>query len=283
MLLLDAMKKRSSALRRLGRSERTIVFYEFWIRQLDAYLLLHEIEQISLSQLRAFVDSLVDRHLSKSSRRGAAMTLRVFFRWCVDEGLLPSNPADRLEMCKTDRKVPDTFDVSEILALLNQAAGSKHPERDMLLIALLTETGLRLSEVSGLTVRDVNLEARIVLVMGKGGRQRFVPFADAADKLMADYLKVRDCAGASLFGLTASGIRLALRRLGDKVGIKATPHKFRRTSATLTARAGGGAYFLQQKFGWESQQVAKFYIDLAQMDDQMARTSPLDRFVLPKR
>lgn len=283
MLLSDAIGLRLSTLRRLGRSEKTIKFYTFWLDQLQAFLLFNELELISLSQLRSFLDSLVERGLSKSSQRGASMTIRVFFKWCVAEGLLKTNPAERLELAKCVRHVPDTFDVSEVLALLNAAAGSKHPERDQLLVALLTETGIRLSEVAGLTLSDVKLDARCVLVMGKGGKQRFVPFAEAAAKLMVDYLAVRDLPGRSLFGLTDSGIRLALRRLGDKVGVRCTPHKFRRTSATLTARAGGGSYWLQQKFGWESQQVAKFYIDLAQMEDSRLKTSPLDRFVMPPR
>ena len=283
MLLKDAVTKRSAALRRQGRSERTIEWYELWLQRLDDYLLFKDLDQITLTQLRCWVDDLIESGLQATSIRGAAMTAKVFFKWCVKEGYLKTNPAERLELMERPQRVPDTLTTSEVLALVNATVGSQNPERDLALVVFLTETGCRCSEVVNLQIGHLNVDGCCATVLGKGNKQRFVFFGEVTQRALRAWLEVRQVEGTSLFGLTEWGIRQALERLGDRVGVHANPHKFRRTSATLTADNGASAFFLQQKMGWASIDMAEYYVNRAQLEQRSRTTSPMDRLFQHKQ
>lgn len=279
MNLEDAITKRTAALRRQGKSERTIEWYRSWLARLNKHLLFKELEKITLEQLRCWIDELIEQDLKPSSIRGAAIAVKVFFKWCVAEGYLQHNPSDRLELMKKPKRVPDTLTTSEVLALINAAANSQHPERDQALIVFLTETGCRVGEVVGLEIGHIDIDAAVLTVIGKGDKQRFVFFGEATQTAMRAWLAVRNVEGPSLFGLTEWGIRQVLERLGDKVGVHANPHKFRRTSATLTANNGATPFFLAEKMGWASIEMAQFYVNRAQLEQRSKLTSPMDRIL----
>ena len=279
MNLKDAIEPYAAALKRKERSPRTIDWYRIWLKDLNNYLLFKDLESITLTQLRCWSDSLIERKLKPSSRHGAAISAKVFFRWCVSEGYLTNDPAARLEMPVIPKRIPDTLTVSEVLALVNAAADSKNPVRDRALVVFFTETGCRLSEVATLTIDRVNIDAGLAIVLGKGNKQRFAPFGEATQKLLREWLAVRKVEGLSLFGLTKWGIALAIYRVGERAGVRVSPHKFRRTSATLRAEAGAEVIDLQAIMGWEGVEMAKIYVDQARLIAHARNSSPVDLFL----
>jgi site-specific recombinase XerD len=285
MLLNDALEDRLSALKRQGRSPRTIDWYRFFITALDRSLLIHDLDQVSLRDLRAFVDGLIANGCKDATIHGAQIALKSFFKWSTAEGLIAVNPAERLEVRQVPRREPEALDTSAVIALLNAAAGTLHAERNKALIAFMTETGFRLKEVTDLLVKDLDIESMVVYTSqsldgrnsAKGNKPRFVPFGAASQKLLREWLAVRPAHLTTVFGLTGWGIRDMLDDLGQTVGIKVTPHKFRRTSATLRAEGSIDANTLKSIMGWETISISQHYIDKARLMQQARATSPMNR------
>jgi site-specific recombinase XerD len=285
MLLKEALEDRLAALKREGRSPRTIDWYRYFLTAFDRSLLIHDLDQVSLRDLRCFVDGLIATGLKDSTIHGAQIALKSFFKWSTTEGLIGVNPADRLEVRKVPRKEPEALDTSEVLALLNAAAGTLHSERNKALIAFMTETGFRLKEVTDLLVKDLDVDAMVVYTSqsldgrnsAKGNKPRFVPFGEVSQLLLREWLAVRPASLTTVFGLTGWGIRDMLDDLGQKVGIKVTPHKFRRTSATLRAEGSVDANTLKSIMGWETIGIAQHYVDKSRLMQQARATSPMNR------
>lgn len=159
--------------------------------------------------LRAFVAHL-HRELGPASIERALAALRVFFRFCQREGAISLNPAELVPTPKKRKHLPKALSVDEAFALLetpeqdlkareSRAGGrggrKKDPmlfRRDRAILELFYASGLRLSELVGLNVEDVDLSERMLRVMGKGRRERRVPFHPAAGRALADYLPDRE-------------------------------------------------------------------------------------------
>jgi|WetSurMetagenome_2_1015567.scaffolds.fasta_scaffold11081_7 site-specific recombinase XerD len=285
MLLKIAIEDRLAAMSRDRRSPRTVEWYRFFLEAFDRSLLCHELDQVSLHDLRCFVDGLIARKLTDATIHGAQIALKSFFKWSLSEGLIVSDPSLRLEVCRVPKKEPEALDTSEVLALLNAAAGTLHASRNKALIAFMTETGFRLKEVTDLLLKDLDIEAMVVYTSqsiggrnsAKGNKPRFVPFGEVSQLLLREWLAVRPSNLATVFGLTGWGIRDMLEDLGDKVGIKVTPHKFRRTSATLRAEGSVDANTLKSIMGWETIGIAQHYVDKSRLMQQARATSPMNR------
>jgi site-specific recombinase XerD len=285
MLLKIAIENRLAAMSREGLSPRTIEWYRFFLEAFDRSLLIHDLDQISLHDLRCFVDGLIARKLTDSTIHGAQIALKSFCKWSLAEGLLSSDPSVRLEVRRVPKKEPEALGTSEVLALLNAAAGTRYAERNKALIAFMTETGFRLKEVTDLLLRDLDIDALVVYTSqsldgrnsAKGNKPRFVPFGEVSQLLLREWLAVRPSHLSTVFGLTGWGIRDMLDDLGQKVGIKVTPHKFRRTSATLRAEGSIDANTLKSIMGWETIGIAQHYVEKARLMSQARATSPMNR------
>ena len=284
MKLLDAMERRSAALRRLGRSARTIEWYEMWLRDLARSLLFDELEHVTLDDLRRWCDGLLARNLAPASRRGAVTTAKIFFRWCVAEGYLEVDPSVRLEKPTLPRRMPRALETGEVLALLNAAAASRHPERDQALVVFMVETGCRVGELIGLRPERVHLSEGVALVIGKGNQERFLFFGDATRKVLDGWLAVRPSSLPGLFGLTWSGVHQLLLRLRERAGVTArcNPHALRHTAATLRVENNAGSSDLQQIMGWSDIKMAEVYTGLARerLARRAAATSPMDKLLI---
>jgi len=277
MELTTAVKLHAASLRRKNRSPRTIDFYATWLHALDNFNQHATLEEITLTQLREWIDSLIDRGLSPGTVRGAAMTAKVFFRWCTREGLIEKNVAERLELPQKRKRAPDVLTTADLLTLINDVTRhSKHRARDTALLCFWSETGCRIGELAELTPQNVRLQDGYAVVLGKGNKQRWVFFGDASKVSLADWLTVRPTTTPTLYGLTKSGLRQVLRRLSARTGLRLHPHKMRRSAATLRAARGISARALQDSFGWERLETANAYVAAAETQAQAQRSNPLD-------
>jgi len=147
---------------------------------------------LDLSAIRAF---LADRHARANSRSSAARKLaavRTFCRYLRREGLLDTDPAELVRTPKREEKIPAHLEIAEIEQLLAMPdPGDPLGRRDRAILELFYASGLRLSELVGLDVEDVNLGSRLVRVTGKGGKERIVPFNRAAAEAMRVCLQDR--------------------------------------------------------------------------------------------
>jgi integrase/recombinase XerD len=162
----------------------------------------------------AFIASLKEAGLSPRSRARALSAMRMFHRFLIIENYCATNATAIIEAPKTSGKLPSVLSSREVEQLLATAAGSGLSEvRDRAMLELLYATGLRVSELVTLRVRDVNMDAGFLLTMGKGEKERLVPLGEAARTAVADYLgnirSFRDRSGDCEY--------LFLSRLGDRM------------------------------------------------------------------
>lgn len=190
-------------------------------------------------------------------------------------------------------KVPQVYPhvlVEDDIRRLIQAARRK--PRDLALVLLLLDTGIRASECCSLTIDDVDLEGRSLLIQnGKGQKTRYVFYSDATARAISRWLAYRpeDALDDSLFishktheGMSRNTLCVTMRRLGNHAGIKGTrvsPHTLRHTFATLWIKAGGDSHSLMRLMGHTTTRMAEKYVNLVGADVSALhrRYSPVSR------
>jgi integrase/recombinase XerC len=181
-------------------SDHTVSAYDSDLSQFFGFAAGHlgvtpaalEPRHIELSVVRAFLAELYKQGQARASVARKLSALRAFGRYLRREGVIEVDPAALAVSPKREHKVPAHLSVDEMSRLLD-VPDTTEPlgRRDRAMLELFYASGLRLSELVGLDVEDVNLSARMVRVMGKGAKERLVPFNESAKKAIAVWLKDR--------------------------------------------------------------------------------------------
>lgn len=151
-----------------------------------------EPRHLELGTIRGFMAELYRQGHARTSVARKLSALRAFGRYLRREGLIDADPASLAASPKRERKVPAHLSIDEMERLLGMPDVSDPLGcRDRAILELFYASGLRLSELVGLDLEDVNLRARMVRVMGKGAKERLVPFNSATEQSLREWLKVR--------------------------------------------------------------------------------------------
>lgn len=217
--------------------------------------------------------------------------LSAFFNFCIEQGDLETSPLDAVPQTINRPDQVQPLSEEQIRALIVAARTTPTPERDSLIIALLFDTGLRVSELCALAVGDVDMGRLMVTVKeGKGGKARYVPFAPEVRKAMFKYIATLDNAEEEdpLFPLVRGdctqlsrrAIGRMLKRLAAKAGIPSNqicPHKMRHTYSIHYLRNGGNQFSLMSNLGHTSTTMTARYVAIAQADveGQHKKSSPM--------
>ncbi len=223
--------------------------------------------------------------LSAYTRRTRWVALRSFYRWLVEEEEISTSPMDKVKVGRPDEPPPPVLAVDAIKAMLKACEGKALPERrDMALLRVFLATGIRLGEAANLTLEDVDLAARILVVQrGKGGRRRVARFDAPTAAAIDRYRRVRArhrAAGTgwlwlSMSGrtgrLTRPGVDAAMCRRARQAGIDGFHvHLLRHTWAHLWLSAGGQEGDLQRLGGWQDVRVMGRYGSARAIDRALA-------------
>ncbi len=202
--------------------------------------------------------------LGARSRARHLVSIRGFYRFAVQEGVLRHDPAGWVDSPKTNLKLPDVLSVEEVSRLLSiPDPGKPLGARDAAMLELLYASGLRVSELVNLKLHNVNLEAGFVRVFGKGSKERVVPIGSVAREKVEFYLEnsrnllLKKQVSAYLFvaraakPMTRQGFWKLLRRYGDLAGMekKITPHSLRHSFATHLLEGGADLRAVQVMLG----------------------------------
>ncbi len=183
-----------------GASPHTVAAYGSDLDQFLAYLVLHTGRERSrlvpgdctLAAIRGFLAELYRERLSRPSAARKLAAVRAFTRYLRREGLLEGDPGALVATPRVEQKLPAHLEVDEMATLLETPdPASPLGCRDKAMLELLYASGLRLGELVGLNLDDVNLGGRMVRVLGKGAKERIVPFNTTAADALRAYLKVR--------------------------------------------------------------------------------------------
>src|SRR5687767_6865638 len=151
-----------------------------------------ELRRVDHLAVRSYLAHLSRRKLSRSSMARHLSALRTFFKWLVREGAVEANPARTVATPKREKHLPSVMQTSDVALLIDQADTSVTLGlRDAAWLELMYASGLRISEVVGIDLDDLELRSRLVKVHGKGSKERIVPFGSKAETALRAYLAVR--------------------------------------------------------------------------------------------
>jgi tyrosine recombinase XerC len=242
-----------------GASAHTLRSYATDLRQFAEFLSSQRIEGLERVDGRAIRIYLARLHQSRLSRTSIARKLaaiRSCFGFMTRRGILERNPARELGALALPKKLVSFLPVDETWALLDHPA-SAHALRDRAILELLYATGIRVSELCGLDLAELDFERGTVRIMGKGSKERVVPVGEKALAVVKAYLEARSRDAAPLFQNRRGG-RLTARSVHRIVGARAraaglsrrvSPHTLRHTFATHLLDAGADLRFIQDLLG----------------------------------
>jgi len=265
-----------------GRSENTVRAYTSDVTALFAFLgdgpdtpLTEALASLDLPGLRAWLADASARGAAAATLARHAAAARTFCAWARREGYLDVDPATRLRAPRKDRHLPPVLQQGQVQRLLALPEREPGPltDRDRAALELLYATGVRVGELVGLDVDSVDTDRRTLRVLGKGNKERVVPYGAPAAHALDDWLRrgrpalVSDSSGPALF-LGARGGRwnqrqaretvdAALRELGDTSA--RGPHALRHTAATHLLDGGADLRSVQELLGHASLATTQLY------------------------
>jgi site-specific recombinase XerD len=253
-----------------NRAPRTIQSYVETARQFVGFLAERGMPTEGASLRREHVEAYVEWLQAWTKPATVAVryrSLQQFFRYLVDEGECASHPMERMHVPAVPEQEVPVLDGDEIGKLLGDAKGASFTDRrDLAILRLFLDSGLRLAEMADLRPGDIDLRTNTVFVeMGKGRKPRTAAFGDRTAQALERYLRLRTkhrhAAKDQLWlgpkgPFTASGIgQMVERRSGGTVH----PHQLRHTAAHHAASAGMQETDMMRLFGWRSSDMPKRY------------------------
>lgn len=237
--------------------------------------------EIDAQAIRRFMASR--EGLAKKTLLNYHTGLSSLWTWLVANGLADHNIVHMVKAPRPEIREIVPYTRSEVASLLAATQAGQHPERDQAIVLALLDTGMRSSELCGLRYRDVRWQTRIIIVMGKGSKERYLQFGCRTMQAILEYTRPAH-SSAPLFGLAGrDALRQLMERLGRRAGVPGVhAHRFRHTFAIEFLRNGGNVYVLQKILGHTTLDMVKRYLNLVSVDitKQMDRASPVRRWRL---
>ena len=239
---------------------------------------MEDLAGLELGTLRRWLGSQSEAGMSRATLARRSATARAFTAWAIREELIDSDPALRLKAPKREKSLPGVLHQQQVLRLVEgaesaAAEGGPLPLRDRAMVELLYATGIRVGELAGLDVDDLDPDRRTLRVLGKGNKERTVPYGLPAALAVDDWLRrgrpalATDTSGPALF-LGARGKRVDQRQvrsvvhdlleaLGDTAATG--PHALRHSAATHLLDGGADLRAVQEILGHSSLATTQIY------------------------
>lgn len=226
----------------------------------------------------AYLSALREAGRAPATIRSRWIALRSFYRWAAEEEEIAESPFAQVKVDRPAPPPPDVLSAEDVAALLKVCSGTTfNDRRDAAMIRFMLATGVRVSELTGLELADVDLAARLGVIRdGKGGRQRVVRFdaatAAAVDRYKRARARHRFASLPALWighrgAMTRKGVPSMLTKRAAEAGIgHVHPHQFRHTFADRWLAAGGTEGDLQRLGGWENSDVMRRYGEARAVD-----------------
>ena len=271
-IFLESLRNKPASVHTISNYERDLRQFAEFLKQKKADL--RDVDHIFI---RDFLGHLYDRKLTKSSVGRKLACLKSFFKLMVREQHLKANPAELLSSPKLPKPLPTFLQEEEAATLVQLPMGNDFKDRrDRAILELLYASGLRVSELVGLSDHQLDMPQRLVHVLGKGKKERIVPFGEFAARALTEYLEDRNRLGLSetepngslpIF-VSVNGRRLSARdvqRLVERFRLqlsatrRITPHTLRHSFATHLLERGADLRSIQELLGHSSLSTTQKY------------------------
>ncbi len=265
-----------------GLSENSIFAYSYDIKKFLDYLQRFQkgkaVNTVTSEDIVGFLKYQQDMNISTRSRARELAALRQFFGYLRDEGRIKVNPADKVEPPEIRRTLPDYLTVEEIRLLFSVFDENDPYEiRDRAIFEMMYSSGLRISEACAIKLADLDMENLMVVVRGKGGRERLIPFGEQSRGVIEDYLQnsreviLKDRESEYLFiskkgeSLNRKSVWRLLKKYISRTGITktVTPHTFRHSFATHLIENNADLRSVQELLGHLDIATTQIYTHMA--------------------
>lgn len=262
-----------------GTSLNTEISYERDLRKLEQFLKdkgIRRIRQVTEAELNSYITYLEREEFAVSSISRSIASIRAFFQYFFNQGLIPQNPADALKAPKVEKKIPEILSVEEVDLLLAQPDEKTIKGiRDKAMLELLYATGIRVSELIHLSVRDVNLKLNYISCNSME-KSRAVPFGNTAKRAVETYVEqardvlLKENDSPNLFincngtAMSRQGFWKILKYYAKLAGIKKeiTPHTLRHSFAVHLLQNGADLRSVQEMLGHSDISTTQIYLSL---------------------
>jgi integrase/recombinase XerC/integrase/recombinase XerD len=271
-----------------GHSPATIRYYRQNLTWFCDFLQNPDISTVTLQRTREYMIQLRERNTSSTTLQTYTRAIRAFLTWCYNESYTTENIPAKLKLPKATRKAVDILTDPEISRLLNCINTKKFIGlRDMVVVLLMLDSGMRLSEVIRLEHGKIHLESGYLIAHGKGNKERYIPLGLNTRKYLLKYIARLPNHNADTALIVKDTIMPAthdtIRQLFNRLKIRSQiprlhPHLLRHTFATRYLSHGGDVYRLQAILGHTTLEMTKRYVTLIprEMVVNFSNYSPID-------
>lgn len=231
-------------------------------------------DKVTLDDIKAVaIIPQMERGLKPTSINNRLRAIRTFFNFLYNDERIAENPVDKLKLVKEKKEIVDTFSNEQTRLLLAQPElWTFTGQRDLTIMLIMLETGVRVRELCDVTVNDVNLKDGLIKVSGKNFKQRNLPIQNKTKQQLDKYIRLRgeldtDALFVTIVNtpLTIRQVQQRLRDYGKKAGIKnvgVSPHIFRHTFARLSIVNGMGAFSLKHILGHSTFEMTNRHVNM---------------------
>ena len=255
-------------------SENTVASYRRDLSKLDSYLNSNKIslKEVNSTTLNTYILKLEKEGMSSATVSRNVASIRSFFAFLLNRGMISSNPTESIKPPKVEKKAPETLSIEEVTLLLDQPVGDSNKEiRDKAMLELLYATGMRVTELISIKYQDIDMSMNFVQCIDNG-KARIIPFENAAKNALTKYIiNVRpsmcgdseylftNCKGEQM---TRQGFWKIIKLYANRAGIDKdiTPHMIRHSFAMHMVNNGADLRALQEMLGHSDISTTQVYL-----------------------
>jgi len=259
--------------KKLAGSRATAKQYASILTMFSSYLKKNKltIDGVNREDITSYLNHLLENEIKKSTASTILKVIKSFYSFLYENEYIKHNPAKKIKHIKQEKREPVFLTHEEVKALSSAA----DEERDKLLITMLYTTGVRVSEVISIAVKDIDTEKGLIKVFGKGAKERYVILLPELEKRLTEYVKKHGLESEDkVLPLTPRAVQYIINKCAENSGIKKkiTPHKLRHTFATHLLHSGVDIRAVQKLLGHESLSITEIYTHYSIADLQKLLT-----------
>jgi site-specific recombinase XerD len=244
----------------MGVTSKTLIFYK---DRLSQFVRNVNYLKASKRDVESYLNTIPPNQYGLATRHASFRTIKTFYRWMNDEYNLP-NPIQGMSAPILGKPILPVLQQNQVILLIEQV----NNVRDKAIIALFTESGLRLSELASITAENIDWDSQTIRILGKGRKEALAPFGALSRRYLTEWL-AEYSPDNNIWGIEKRGIATMLRRLEEKTKLPCNPHTFRRTFACLLRKAGLDSLTIKDLGRWESLEMVQRYTRSVSFKDSL--------------
>ena len=237
-----------------GVSSNTLSAYQ---RDLNQFFALYKQAPITSRNLGQFAQWLSTKQYSPASIHRKLSSLKSFCSYLFREQLIDNHPRGLISLPKPPQRIPKALKIPQVEALI----GASDRLRDSAILELIYACGLRISEAQNLEISHIDWDSKTLRVVGKGNKQRSIPFGRKAEVALRTYIKARS-PGRRVFPWSRQTLYLIVKKAARRAGIKASPHTLRHSFATHLLEGNADLRLVQELLGHADIATTQIYTNV---------------------